>query len=118
MRSIKIYHNPQCSKSRQVLSLLEEAEIRPEIILYLEKGLNIDEVTNILNLLQVGIRDIMRSKDKGFIDAKLDDQGISNDILIQALVNDPRLLERPIVIVDNLWGLVCRPPELVSKLLR
>ena len=110
MRSIRIYHNPRCSKSRHALSLLEKEELKPEIILYLEKGLNIDEVKNILSILNVGIRAIVRIKE-------LDDPNISDELLIQALVKNPRLLERPIVIVDNL-GLVCRPPELVFKLLR
>jgi arsenate reductase len=113
---MKIYHNPRCTKSRQTLALLQENAIDPEIILYLEKGLEAFEIENILTLLKVSPRDIMRSKEQEFKDQNLGDKSLSDKDLIKAICNTPKLLERPIVINNN-KAAIGRPPENILAIL-
>lgn len=114
---VKIYHNPRCSKSRQALSLLESRGIKPHVILYLDKGLVHSEIKELLQLLGINVRDIMRTKDAIFKENNLDDSSLSEDALIDALVKLPKLLERPIVVVNDNKAVICRPPENVYKIL-
>ena len=110
----KIYHNPRCTKSRQTLELLQSKNIEPEIILYLEKGLEEDEVRKILNLLNLPVKDIIRSKEVEFKEQNLKDA--SDEDLIKALIKTPKLLERPIVI-NNSKAAIGRPPENILSII-
>ncbi len=110
--STKIYHNPRCSKSRQTLAMLEEKGIEPEIVKYLETPPTEDELRQILKLLGIGPRDLMRRKEAEYKALGLDDESLSEAALIKAMVATPKLIERPIVIANGKAALG-RPPEKV-----
>ncbi|HJO74213.1 MAG TPA: arsenate reductase (glutaredoxin) [Rhodospirillales bacterium] len=109
-----IYHNPRCSKSRQTLALLGERGIEPDIIEYLETPPSVEELTDILAMLGLGPRDIMRKKEAR--EAGLDDPGLDDAALIKAMVANPIVIERPIV-VNNGKAALGRPPESVADIL-
>ena len=98
---VQIYHNPRCSKSRQALELLKSKNINPEIILYLENPISTKDVEDILKILKISAREIMRKKESEFKEMGLSDINISEKDLIEAIVKTPKLLERPIVINGN-----------------
>ena len=114
--SIKIYHNPRCSKSRQALKLLQDNGLNPEIIEYLKSPPNMREIVKILGMLNMEPREIMRRKESIYISKQLDDNRHTREHLINAIVVDPILLELPIVISDT-KAVIGRPPENVLKLL-
>lgn len=111
-----IYHNPRCSKSRQTLELLENRGIEPEIVKYLETPPSKEELTEVLNLLGLEPRDLMRKKEAEYKANNLDDPALDRDALIEAMVAHPKLIERPIVIRDGKAALG-RPPEQVLDIL-
>ena len=111
-----IYHNPRCSKSRQTLTLLEERGVDPEIILYLENPPSADEIKSVLGKLNARPRDIMRKKEAAYAANNLDDEALSDDALIAAMVDNPILIERPIVISGD-GAAIGRPPEAVLDIL-
>ncbi len=114
--SVTIYHNPRCSKSRQALDLLRQHDLEPEIIEYLKNPPNTDAIKNLLDLLGCSPRDLMRQKEAEYKDSGLDNPDLTDDELIEALQQQPRLIERPIVIIDN-QAVIARPPEEVLKIL-
>lgn len=114
--SVQIYHNPRCSKSRQALKLLEEQGIEATIIKYLETPPDQTELSRILDLLSLKPRELMRKKEKEYKELGLDDTSLSRDQLIKAMVDHPKLIERPIVVKDGKAALG-RPPEQVLEIL-
>jgi arsenate reductase len=115
--SIKIYHNPRCSKSRQTLQLLEEKGIEPEIIEYLKTPPSEKELRAILKALKMNPRDLMRKGEAEYKDNNFADKSLSDDQLIAAMLKYPKLIERPIVVTsDNKYALG-RPPESVLDIL-
>ena len=108
------YHNPRCSKSRQTLALLDERGIEPDIIEYLVTPPSIEELANILAMLGLGPRDLLRKKDAK--EAGLDDPGLDDAALIKAMVANPIVIERPIVI-NNGKAALGRPPESIAEIL-
>ena len=114
--SIKIYHNPRCSKSRQTLSLLQANGIEPEIIEYLSHPPNKAQLKKILALLGMQPRDLMRKKEPEYQQNHLDDPILSDEQLIDAMLAHPKLIERPIVISGNKAALG-RPPENVLEII-
>lgn len=114
--SIKIYHNPRCSKSRQTLQLIEEKGIEPEVILYLEKPPSKAALKRILKALNMKARDLMRKKEAEYKDNNLADDSLKEDDLIAAMVAHPKLIERPIVVNGEKVALG-RPPENVLDIL-
>ncbi len=113
--SVEIYHNPRCSKSRQALKLLEEKGIEPKVVKYLETPPDAATLTRILEMLGMEPRDLMRRKEKEYKALGLDDPNLSREALIQAMVEHPRLIERPIVISGDRAALG-RPPESVLEI--
>lgn len=113
---VTIYHNPRCSKSRQTLQLLEAQGIEPEIINYLEQPPSKSKLEDILKKLQLQPRDLMRKKEQEYKDAGLDDASLSKEQLIAAMIDQPKLIERPIVLANDMAALG-RPPEDVLKIL-
>jgi arsenate reductase len=111
----KIYHNPRCSKSRQTMALLEEQSIDAQVVEYLKTPPNADELQEILNLLQMKPRELMRRKEAVYKELNLDDESLSEAQLIQAMVENPILIERPIVITNG-KAAIGRPPEQVLEL--
>jgi len=114
--SVTIYHNPRCSKSRQTLALLQEHGIEPTIIEYLKTPPDAETLRRLLDALGLSPRELMRRKEKEYKELGLDDPSLSDDDLIQAMVEHPRLIERPIVVTDK-GVAIGRPPENVLKVL-
>lgn len=113
---VKIYHNPRCSKSRQTLQLLAERDIEPQVVEYLKTPPSAAELDKLLTMLRLEPRELMRRKEKEYKDLGLGDPGLSRDQLIRAMVEHPRLIERPIV-VSGKKAALGRPPEAVLEIL-
>lgn len=111
----RIFHNPRCSKSRQTLELLAARGIEPEIIRYLETPPTERELRQILIALGLAPRQLMRKGEKEYREQRLDNDALSDDELIRAMVVTPKLIERPIVIRGDKAALG-RPPENVLTL--
>lgn len=111
-----IYHNPRCSKSRQTLQLLTEQHIDPEVVEYLQTPPDREELLRILDLLGLEPRQLMRTKEPEYKEQGLDNEGLTRDQLIDAMVATPKLIERPIVI-HNGKAAIGRPPEKVLDIL-
>lgn len=107
-----IYHNPRCSKSRQTLALLEEQTLSTNesftIIEYLKTPLTHSDVNQLLQQLGCSVIDMMRTKEAEFSEQNL--KGANDEALINAMVNTPKLIERPIVTNGN-KAIIGRPPE-------
>ncbi len=112
----RIFHNPRCSKSRQTLALLEDRGIEPEIIRYLETPPTAEQLRDILDRLGCDARAIIRTKEPEYKALGLDNPELADDDLIQALVQTPKLIERPIVL-HNGKAALGRPPENVLDIL-
>lgn len=110
-----IYHNPRCSKSRETLALLEQNDIHPEIKLYLQTPPSKAELEGILKQLGMNsARDLMRTKEE--IYKTLDLKNVSDEeALLDAMIENPKLIERPIVLHDG-KAKIGRPPESVLEL--
>ena len=108
--TVTIYHNPRCSKSRQTLQLLLDKGIEPDIIEYLKTPPSKNELDEILKMLAMEPRDLMRKQEKEYKNAHLDQPGLSRKDLITAMIKHPILIERPIV-VANRKAVIGRPPE-------
>ncbi len=113
---ITIYHNPRCTKSRLTLDLLKQADVEPDIIEYLKTPPSAEKIREILGLLGLTPRQLLRTREAEFNEAGLDNPDISDEDIIQAMVKFPILIERPIVIKDG-KAAIGRPPELVLEIL-
>jgi len=116
MKPTLIYHNPRCSKSRQTLELLKQQGVEPQIVEYLKETPNAKELENILKMLGMEPRDLMRRKETEYKELGLDNPDLDRNTLIQAMVEHPKLIERPIVINQDRAALG-RPPESVLEIL-
>jgi len=113
---VTIYFNPQCSKCRLTLDLLETRGQQPEIVEYLESPPDAATLESILDMLGLEPRDLMRSFEKEYTQAGLDNPGLSRAELIDVMITYPRLIQRPIV-VKNGKAAIGRPPEKVIDIL-
>ena len=113
---ITIFHNPRCSKSRQTLSLLTEQGVNPEIFEYLKTPPDKERLDEILKLLDLQPRDLMRKKEKVYKEQDLSNPELSRDQLLEAMIQHPILIERPIVLSKDKAALG-RPPENALKIL-
>ena len=112
-----IYHNPRCSKSRQTLSLLKEHGIEPQIILYLEEPPKPKQIKTILSQLSMDARALVRKGEADYKEQGLADKSLSDAHLIKMMCQFPKLIERPIVVKDNM-AVLGRPPENVLALIK
>ncbi len=117
MTDTTIYHNPRCSKSRATLALLEENGISPTIVEYLESPPDAYTLSSLLDLLGLKPRDLMRKKEAPYTELNLDDPALTREDLISAMIDNPILIERPIV-TRNGRAVIGRPPENVLELIR
>lgn len=112
---VQIYHNPRCSKSREGLSILEESGKEFEIIDYMKTSFSEKDLIELIKKLNVNPIDLVRKNEEiwkqNFMDKKLNDQQI-----MKAMVQNPQLIERPIVINGN-KAVVGRPPVLIKDIL-
>lgn len=115
--AVKIYHNPRCSKSRDTLSLLKSNGVDPEIVLYLDTPPDAQTIRQLLRMLDMGsARELMRQKEDLYKSLGLDNPRLSEDELVQAMVDNPKLIERPIVVASG-KARIGRPPETVLEIL-
>lgn len=114
--AVTIFHNPRCSKSRQTMQLIESSGIAPQVIEYLKQPPEYEDLENILNLLGMEPRELMRTQENAYKENNLDDPGLTRDDLIRAMMEHPILIERPIVI-HNGKAIIGRPPETVRDIL-
>ncbi len=114
---ITLYHNPRCSKSRQTLQLLQDRGIEPKVIEYLHTPPNKATLTKLLSMLSMDDpRELMRKNEAPYKEQHLADPALSKAALIQAMVDSPILIQRPIVVAGD-KAAIGRPPEDVLAIL-
>ena len=113
---VRIYHNPGCSKCRLSMQLLNDRGISPAVVEYLKQPPNPEELNEILDLLSLEPRDLMRTHEAPFRELKLDNANLGRDELIQAMIDHPILIQRPIIIKGN-KAIIGRPPEKILDIL-
>ncbi|BDU27387.1 arsenate reductase (glutaredoxin) [Flavobacterium sp. GSB-24] len=112
---IQIYHNPRCGKSRNCLAFLEQSNQEFEIIPYLTQTPSFDELKTLLKQLNLEPIQLIRTKEKIWIE-NFKGKTLSDDQIINAMVENPILIERPIVVKDG-KAIIGRDPELVASFL-
>jgi arsenate reductase (glutaredoxin) len=116
MPNVTLYHNPRCSKSRQTLELLKAHQICPTIREYLKQPPTPAELSDILSKLDMTAAQLLRKKEGLYQEKHLDNPNLSEGDLIHAMVTNPILIERPIVITDQ-HARIGRPPENILEIL-
>ena len=116
MNNVKIWHNPRCSKSRNAVALLEEQGVEAEVVKYLETPPSKDEIVEVLKMLGISARELMRTKEDIYKELGLKDVR-DEDALIDAMVAHPKLIERPVVIKDG-KAAIGRPIENIVEILK
>lgn len=114
--SVVIYHNPRCSKSRETLQLLQAQGVEPEVVEYLKEPPTKSRLKQLLKLLNLEPRQLMRQQEPEYQALGLDDPTLTREQLVEAMVAYPRLIERPIV-VNGDRAAIGRPPEQVLEIL-
>lgn len=114
--SITIYHNPNCGTSRNVLALIRNSGVEPEIVEYLKTPPSRDKLVELVTQLGMPVRELLRQKDTPYDELQLGNPALSDDALIDAMVAHPILMNRPIV-VTPLGTRLCRPSEAVLDIL-
>jgi len=109
---LKIYYNPNCSKCRASLEILNDNELNPDVINYLDTPPTKEELTEILNLLGMKAIELVRKGEVEFKTTGLDKANLSNDEVIEIMINNPILIERPILIHED-RAIIGRPVEKV-----
>ena len=112
---VTIYHNPRCSKSRQALSLLESKGNKPIVVEYLKNPLTTEQLSQIINELNIKPIDLVR-KNESIWKENYKGKELSDDELVEAMISNPKLIERPIV-SSSKGTVVGRPPENVLRVL-
>ncbi|AUO63408.1 MULTISPECIES: arsenate reductase (glutaredoxin) [Citrobacter] len=116
-KAVKIYHNPRCSKSRETLNLLQSHGVEPEVVLYLDTPADAATLRQLLKMLGMeSARELMRRKEELYASLNLADSSLSEEELIQAMVEHPKLMERPIVVANG-QARIGRPPEQVLEII-
>ncbi len=113
---IVIYHNPRCSKSRETLKILTENGHNPGVIKYLETPPSMNEFRQLLSLLGLSPRELLRTGESAYLESGLDDPSIDDETILKALTKHPILMQRPIVVRGN-RAVIGRPPDNVRQLL-
>ena len=115
MQKVTIYHNPRCSKSRQTLQILVEMGIEPHIIDYLKTPPSMSEIKNLSQKLNKLPLDFIRLKEDEYTLIENNPVELSDDEICQIMSENPKLIERPIVVVGD-KAIIGRPPEKVREL--
>ena len=116
MADITIYHNPTCGTSRNVLALIRNTGAEPEVIEYLSSPPTREKLLELVAHMAVSVRDAMRTKESLYEELALDNPALADDVLIDAMLAHPVLINRPIV-VTPLGTRLCRPSEAVLDIL-
>ena len=113
---IKIYHNPKCGTSRNTLALIKNSGENPEVIEYLINPPTKTELKQLIADMGEGVRAVIRTKEAIYAALNMQDEGLSEDALIDLMLAHPILINRPVV-VTPLGTKLCRPSELVLDIL-
>ncbi|MFT5592757.1 MAG: arsenate reductase [Oceanicoccus sp.] len=113
--TVEIWHNPRCSKSRETLALLEQKNINANIYLYLDEKPSAKMIKAVLAKLAITPRELLRNSEDAYKAQNLKDKTLSDTALISAMVNEPKLIQRPIVINGD-QARLGRPPEDVLEI--
>ncbi|MFT7003653.1 MAG: arsenate reductase [Sulfurimonas sp.] len=113
MHLLTIWHNPRCSKSREALSILQESEYEIDIVKYLETPPTKDEITTALTMLGMNPRELMRTNEEIYKELNLKEE-YDYDKLVDAMVNNPKLIQRPVIFKDTL-AIIGRPTSIITK---
>jgi arsenate reductase len=116
MSDVIIYHNPNCGTSRNTLALLREKGVEPKVVEYLKAGWTREQLEGLLEKMGAGARDILRTRGTEAEALGLTDPATSDAAIIAAMVLDPILVNRPIVVTDK-GAALCRPAELALGLI-
>jgi arsenate reductase len=116
MSDVTIYHNPACGTSRNTLALLREKGIEPEVVDYLKVGWTRPQLEGLMRQIDRPARELLRIKGTQAHELGLTDPAASDAAVIAAMILDPILVERPIVVTPK-GAALCRPAELVLTLL-
>jgi arsenate reductase len=114
--TVTIYHNPACGTSRNVLALIRNSGEEPTVIEYLKTPPSRDELVNLIRRMDIPVRSLLRQKGTPYDELGLDDPKLTDDQLLDAMMEQPILINRPIV-VTPLGVRLCRPSEAVLSLL-
>ncbi|MBY4839541.1 glutaredoxin-dependent arsenate reductase [Pantoea sp. DY-15] len=116
MTDITIYHNPACGTSRNTLALIRNSGVEPTIILYLETPPNREQLKALIGAMGISVRSLLRKNVEPYEQLGLAEESFSDEQLIEAMLNYPILINRPIV-VSPLGTRLCRPSEAVLDIL-
>ena len=111
-----IYHNPGCSKSRETLQIMQDNNVSPEIIEYLNEPPTAQELAAIIAKLGVSARELLRTTEEVYREAGLDDDSLNEEEIIEAICEYPSLLQRPIVVAGD-RAIIGRPPVKVLDII-
>jgi arsenate reductase (glutaredoxin) len=114
--SVTIYHNPACGTSRNTLALIRATGVEPKVVQYLVTPPTREELVSLIRQMGIRTRDLLRQKGTPYAELKLDDPSVSEEALIDAMVEHPILINRPIVVGPR-GAKLCRPSELVLAVL-
>jgi arsenate reductase (glutaredoxin) len=114
--NITIYHNANCGTSRNALAAIRAAGFEPRIVEYLKTPPTREELKGLIARMGMTVRQLVRQKEPLFRELRLDERDVGEDELLDAMLENPILINRPIVVADNVARL-CRPSELVKMLL-
>jgi arsenate reductase len=113
---LEIFHNPRCSKSRAALAIIEAAGVEFDVVRYLDEPPTAERLAELLDALGLKPRELMRRKEAVYRELGLDDEGLADKALIDAMAANPGLIERPIVVLGD-KACLGRPPENVAAFL-
>lgn len=116
MQNIQIWHNPKCSKSRNAMTLLEEKGINADVVKYLESTPTKEQLTEVLKKLNMSARELLRTGEDVYKELNLKDES-DEEKLINIMVENPILIERPIIIKGDI-AVIARPIENLEELLK
>jgi arsenate reductase len=116
MSKVTIYHNPDCGTSRNTLAMIKASGESPEVVEYLKTPPSRELLLELISAMGISAREILREKGTPYADLGLNDMGLSEDVLIDAMLQYPILINRPIVVTTKGVKL-CRPSELVLSML-
>ena len=116
MPKVQIYHNPACGTSRNTLALIRNTGIEPEVIEYLITPPSKDQLIKMIQDSGLSVRDVLRKNVDAYTELNLDDANWKNEQLLDAMLEHPILINRPLVVTD-LGTRLCRPSEVVLDIL-
>lgn len=116
MSNTIIYHNPDCGTSRNTLAMIRNSGIEPTIIYYLDTPPSREELVGLIAAMGITVRALLRKNVEPYAQLGLDDETLSDERLIESMLQQPILINRPIV-VTPLGTRLCRPSEVVLEIL-